>query len=45
LMGLDAICVGNFHELFTHLYNDLAVQDPDLFVDRKRQALISENRV
>lgn len=45
LMGLDAFCVGNFHELFTHLYNDLAVQDPDLFVDRKRQALISENRV
>jgi hypothetical protein len=45
LMGLDAICVGNFHELFTLLYNDLAVQDPDLFVDRKRQALISENRV
>ena len=45
LMGLDVIYVGNTHEICLHLYNDLAMQDPDLFVDRKRQELISENRV
>ena len=45
LMGLDAIYVGNTHEISLHLCNDLAMQDPDLFVDRKRQELISENRV
>ena len=45
LMGLDSVHVGQNHELFLLLQNDLSVQDPDLFVDSKRQLLISENRV
>ena len=45
LMGLGSIDFGNNHEIFQLLKNDLSVQDPDPFVDRRRQLLISENRV
>ena len=45
LMGLGSIDFGNNHEIFLLLKNDLSVQDPDPFVDRRRQLLISENRV
>jgi bilin biosynthesis protein len=45
LMGLGSIDFGNSHEIFLLLKNDLSVQDPDPFVDRRRQLLISENRV
>lgn len=45
LMGLDSIGFGHNHEIFLLLQNVLSAQDPDLFVDRKRQLLISENRV
>lgn len=45
LMGLGSIDFGNNHEIFQLLTNDLSVQDPDPFVDRRRQLLISENRV
>jgi hypothetical protein len=45
LMGLDSIDVGHNHEIFQLLQNAFAVQDPDVFVDRRRQLLISENRV
>ena len=45
LMGLGSIDFGNNHEIFQLLKNDLSVQDPDTFVDRRRQLLISENRV
>ena len=45
LMGLDSIDVGIRYEEFPLLRNDLSLQDPDIFVDRRRQLLISENRV
>lgn len=45
LIGLDSIDVSNNHEIFQLLQNAFAVQDPDIFVDRRRQMLISENRV
>ena len=45
LIGLDSIDVRNNHEIFQLLQNALAVQDPDIFVDCRRQLLISENRV
>ena len=45
LMGLGSIDFGNNHEIFLLLKNDLSVQDRDPFVDRRRQLLISENRV
>jgi hypothetical protein len=45
LIGLDSIDVANNHEIIQLLQNAFAVQDPDIFVDRRRQLLISENRV
>ncbi len=45
LMGFDSIDVRNNHEISQHLQNAYAVQDPDSLVDRRRQSLISENRV
>jgi hypothetical protein len=45
LMGLGSIDIGNNHEIFLLLKNYSSVQDPDPFVDRRRQLLISENRV
>ena len=44
-MGLEAIRAGNMLDTLGHLPSDLTSQDPDLFVDSKRQLLISENRV
>ena len=45
LIGLDSIDVANNHEIIQLLQNAFAVEDPDIFVDLRRQVLISENRV